>query len=191
MMRKQPVEFPLSEAMIPKLPVLAVVDGKPTGQIYTNARGGILITADEQPDGSVLLKTIPEIHYGGVTSTFTSVAGELIPKTYRSKLSFDQLAVETKLLLGQWVVIGPETRQSTGFGRDIFSQGEGVPEQILIAIRLRQTSRDGIHDRNDIAALRISGDQPHEQQRDTEVEEAESQSHFPAGFVDQERGKTI
>ena len=170
MMRKQSMEFPIYEEgkMIPKLNVLAMVDGQPTGKNYPNACGKIWISTDEQPDGSVLVKTIPEIHYGGVTSKYTSEASELKRTSYISKLQFDQLAVETKLLLGQWVVIGPETRQNTGFGRDIFSQGEGNPEQILMAIRLQQTSKDGIHDRNDIAVLRISDDLLQERQTDGE-----------------------
>jgi len=170
MMRKQSMEFPIYEEgkMIPKLNVLAMVDGQPTGKNYPNACGKIWISTDEQPDGSVLVKTIPEIHYGGVTSKYTSEASELKRTSYISKLQFDQLAVETKLLLGQWVVIGPETRQNTGFGRDIFSQGEGNPEQILMAIRLQQTSKDGIHDRNDIAVLRISDDLIQERQTDGE-----------------------
>ena len=172
MMRKQPVELPIcEEMMIPKLSVLAMVDGKPTGKVYTNACGKIWVSADEQPDGSVLVKTIPEIHHGGITSKFTSEAGQYGRIRYTSKLSFDQLAVETKLLLGQWVVIGPETRQNTGFGRDIFSRGEDNPEQILIAIRLRQTSKDGIHDRNDIAVLKISDNLSHGQQMNNEEPE--------------------
>ena len=160
MMRKQPVEFPIfdEDETIPKLTVMAMVDGQPTGRNYTNACGKIWISTDEQPDGSVWVKTIPEIHHGGITSKYTSEAFEIKRKTYTSKLQFDQLAVETKLLLGQWVVIGPDMRQKTGFGRDIFSRGEGNPEQILMAIRLRQTSKDGIHDRNSIAVLRISDD---------------------------------
>ena len=168
MMRKQPLECPISDEMIPKLPVLTMVDGKPTGQVYSNACGKIWISTDEQPDGSVLVKTIPEIHFGGVIRKYTSEAGEYNRKTYISKLQFDQLAVETKLLLGQWVVIGPETRQNAGFGRDIFSRGEGTPEQIFVAIRLRQTSKDGIHDRNDIAVLRISDDRTQERPMDIE-----------------------
>ena len=174
MMQKQPMEFPINEEgkMIPKLSVLAMVDGKPSGKAYPNACGKIWITTDEQPDGSVLVKTIPEIHYGGVTSKYASEAGVLFRNTYISKLSFDQLAVETKLLLGQWVVIGPEMRQNTGFGRDIFRQGHSAPEQILIAIRLRQTSKDGIHDRNDIAVLRMTDDLSLERQMDRDDKES-------------------
>jgi len=190
MMRKQPVEFPICEEMIPKLPVLAVVDGKPTGKDYPGACGKIWISTDEQPDGSVLIKTIPEIHYGGETGRITSEAGEYTRKVYKSKLQFDQLAVETKLLLGQWVVIGPETRQNTGFGRNIFRQNEGSPEQILIGIRLRQTSKDGIHDRNDIAVLRISDDQSHERQMVMDNRELKHEYHFPEGLSDQEQKKT-
>ena len=171
MMRKQPFECPISEEMIPKLSVFALVDGHPTGKVYPNACGKIWMTTDEQPDGSVLVKTIPEIHFGGVTSKYTSQAGEINRKTYISKLQFDQLAVETKLLLGQWIVIGPETRQNTGFGRDIFRQGESAPEQILIAIRLRQTLKDGIHDRNDIAVIRITDEQSLERQMDRDDKE--------------------
>jgi len=172
MMRKQPTEFPIYEEgkMIPKLSVLAMVDGKPSGKVYHNACGKIWISTDEQPDGSVLVKTIPEIHHGGVTGKYTSEAGILFRTVYTLKLSFDQLAVETKLLLGQWVVIGSETRHNTGFGRDIFSQGEGTPEQILVAIRLSQTGKDGIHDRNDIAVLKISDDQSYERLMDIEEE---------------------
>ena len=187
MMRKQPVEFPIcGDVMIPKLPVLAVVDGYPSGKVYENASGMILITTDEQPDGSVLVKTIPEIHYGGETRKIISEAGDWIPRVYKSKLQFEQLAVETKLLLGQWVVIGPDTRHHTGFGQDIFSQGDGNPEQILIGIRLQQTSKDGIHDRNDIAVLRIS-DEKSMQLEDTE--EMKRESNFPPGLDDQELGK--
>jgi len=172
MMRKQPTEFPIYEEgkMIPKLPVSVIVDGKPNGRVYPNACGKIWISTDEQPDGSVLVKTIPEIHYGGVTSKYTSEASNIKRISYTMKLSFDQLAVETKLLLGQWVVIGPELRQNSGFGRDIFSQGDGNPEQILVAIRLCQTSKDGIHDRNDIAVLKISDEQSDERPMNIEEE---------------------
>ena len=189
MIRKQPAVLPIcEEMMIPKLPVLAMVDGKPTGKVYTNACGKIWMTTDEQPDGSVVVKTVPEIHYGGITRKFTSETGVYERKSYISKLSFDQLAVETKLLLGQWVVIGPETRRNTGFGRDILSRGEDSPEQILVAIRLRQTSKDGIHDRNDIAVLRISDGQSQERQKDTDNEELKTESHFLTGNAGKEQG---
>ena len=188
MMRKQPLEFPICERnMIPKLPVLAVVDGNPGGQVYENAVGKILITTDEQPDGSVLVKTVPEIHYGGKTSKYSSEAGELTRIVFQSKLSFDQLAVETKLLLGQWVVIGPEMRQHAGFGRDILSRGDGDPEQILVGIRLTQTSKDGIHDRNEIAVLRISDEKSSSAWIDDE--EVNTGSDFSPNFADQEPGK--
>ena len=185
LVRKQPLSYPVSEKnIIPKLPVLAVVDGYPSGQVYENATGKILITTDEQPDGSVLVKTIPEIHYGGTTRKISSEASTFTPKAYQSKLSFDQLAVETKLLLGQWVVIGPETRQHAGFGRDILSQGDGDPEQILIGIRLRQTSKDGIHDRNDIAVLRISDEKSNHGLIDDE--DVGMEPYFLPGIVSQE-----
>ena len=188
LMRKQPTEFPTFN-MIPKLPVLAVVDGYPSGQVYENAEGKILITTDEQPDGSVLVKTVPEIHYGGETGKFTSKASQFGREVYKSKLSFDQLAVETTLLLGQWVVIGPDMRQHSGFGRDIFSQGDGDPEQILIGIRLSQTSKDGIHDRNDIAVLRFSDDKTNSALSvDSEMS---TESLFPPTLAEQELGTTM
>jgi hypothetical protein len=187
-MRKIPQNSPPTCEMIPKLPVLALVDGNPSGHVYENACGKILIYADEQPDGSVLLKTIPEIHFGGETRKITSEGGVFTPIVYKSKLQFDQLAVETKLLLGQWVVIGPETRQKTGFGRDILSQGDGDPELILIAIRLRQTSKDGIHGRNDIAVLRITEDGTNPGTMDSV---RKNESLFSPNLADQELGKTM
>jgi len=193
LLRKQQVEFPTwfpdIESTIPKLPVLAVVDGNPSGQVYTNVKGKILISADEQPDGSVIVKTIPEIHYGGVSSKITSEAGLYKRETNISKLQFDQLTVETKLLLGQWVVIGPEMRQNAGFGRDILSRGECDPEQILIGIRLMQTSKDGIHDRNEIAVLNISDDKSNQRQKDDD--ELKEESRFPSNIADQELGRNM
>ena len=186
---KQPLPFPISDTMIPKLPVLAVVDGNASGQVYSNATGVVLITTHEQPDGSVIVKTIPEIHYGGETRRITSEAGEWTPKVYKSKLQFDQLAVETKLLLGQWVVIGSDSRQQRGFGRDIFSQGEGDPEQILIGIRLQQTSKDGIHDRNDIAVFRFSDAKTND--RPIHDDEMNSESNFPPSLTEQELGNSM
>jgi len=158
MMPKQTV-FCFTCETIPKLPVLAVVDGYPTGYVYHNANGVILISTEEQPDGSVIVKTIPEIHYGDDTGEITSVNSAYTRKVYHSKIQFDQLAVETKLLLGQWIVIGADTQGTAGFGRNIFSQDNGVPEKVLIGIRLRQTLKDGIHDRNDIVVTRISNEQ--------------------------------
>lgn len=188
MMGKQPFPFPTCE-MIPKLPVLAVVDGNPSGQVYENAIGVILITTDEQPDGSVLVKTVPEIHYGGETPVITSQVGAFTKKVFKSKLLFDQLAVETKLLLGQWVVIGSDTRQQAGFGRYIFSQGDGDPEQILVGIRLRQTSKDGIHDRNNIAVLRFTDDKATPGQVDSDKRDTET--FFPSSLAEQELGKKM
>ena len=184
---KQPLPFPISDNMIPKLPVLAVVDGYASGQTYSNATGVILISTLEQPDGSVIVTTIPEIHYGGETRRITSEDGDWTPKAYKSKLQFDQLAVETKLLLGQWVVIGSDMRQPAGFGRNIFSQGIGDPEQILMGIRLRQTSKDGIHDRNDIAVFSFSDDKAnlgHVSDVDRVTE-----SSFPPSLAEQELGQ--
>ena len=187
--RKQPLPFPICDDMIPKLPVLAVVDGKPSGKVYTNASGMILISTDEQPDGSVVVKTIPEIHYGGETRQITSEAGIYTPKVYKSKLQFDQLTVEAKLLLGQWVVIGSDMRQQTGFGRYIFSRGDGDPEQILIGIRLSQTSKDGLHDRNDIAVLRFLDDKTNSEQIDDK--ETNTESYLSPSLADQELGKIL
>ena len=183
MLQKQPVEFPTCDT-IPKLPVLAMVDGKPAGKVYENACGKILITTDEQPDGSVLVKTVPEIHFGAETREITAEHGAFRPRVFRSKIQFDQLAVETKLLLGQWVVIGPETRHRAGFGRDILSQGDGDKEQILIGIRLRQTQKDGIHDRNGIAVLKISDDTA--SLRSDNDGERQNVPRYPASLADQE-----
>ncbi len=188
MMNKQPFECPTCET-IPKLPVLAMVDGQPCGRVYSDAKGMILISTEEQPDGSVLVKTVPEIHYGEEVGKLTSEASEFTRKVYIAKLSFDQLAVETKLLLGQWVVIGPETRSHSGFGLDILRQGQGDPEQILIAIRLRQTRKDGIHDRNDIAITKMTDNATSRPPEDGE--EPAKEDEFPASLADQELGKTL
>ena len=186
MMHKQPVDFPTFNP-IPKLPVLALVDGRPSGQVYIDAEGSILISTEEQPDGSVIVKTIPEIHYGEEKGKTTSVGGEWRRAVYKPKISFDQLMVETKLLLGQWVVIGPENRNSSGFGRDILSQNKGTQEDLLIAIRLKQTRKDGIHDRNDIV-LNASNEIRLPQRRDDDDLETLS-NNMPVSLADQELGK--
>jgi hypothetical protein len=177
MTKNQPLAFPTCPT-ITKLPILTVVDGYPTGQDYHNARGFILITTEELPDGSVKLKTVPEIHFGDEAGKITSNGGVYTRQVTKSKLSFDQLAVETKLLLGQWVVIGPDLRKNGGFGRDILTQGNStVPEQIIIAIRLNQTKKDGTHDRNGLA---LTGVKPSEHDSETirptfdEIEDAPS-----------------
>lgn len=185
MMHKQPVEFPTCDP-IPRLPVLAVVDGNLTGQVYSDAKGVILISTEEQPDGSVIIKTIPEIHHGDDVRKPTSSGGVLKRAVYRSKLSFDQLAVETKLLLGQWVVIGPENRHTAGFGQDILSRNKGTSEQILIAIRLQRTRKDGIHDRNDIVILPAQAVETNPSRQNGEDEK---DSGFPTNLADQELGK--
>lgn len=151
MIKNQAVPFP-TRSPISKLPVLASVDGKPSGHTYHNAVGIISVATEELPDGSVKVKTVPEIHYGDETGRITSVTGMYTRDVTIQKLAFDQLTVETKLLLGQWVVIGPDLRKSVGFGRDILTQGSSTdPEQLLFAVRLMQIKKDGIHDRNDIA----------------------------------------
>ncbi|MDR1494269.1 MAG: hypothetical protein LBT05_16360 [Planctomycetaceae bacterium] len=158
MMKNQPLEF-LTCDPIDELPVLNLVDGNVAGRVYRNAKGVILVTTDEQPDGSVIMKTVPEIHFGDESSKYISEGGQYKPLFWQSKLSFDQLEVKTKLLLGQWVIIGPDSRSPGGFGKDILSRGNGDPEQIIIAIRLVQTHKEGIYDRNDIPVLNISKEQ--------------------------------
>jgi hypothetical protein len=171
MMKNQPLEFPTCDP-IPELPILAIVDGNPSGRVYRNVKGVILITTDEQPDGSVIMKTVPEIHFGDESRKVVSEGGVYKPMVWQPKLSFDQLEVKTKLLLGQWVIIGPDSRSPGGFGKDILSRGNGDPEQIIIAIRLVQTQKEGIHDRNDIPVLNISDESESE---DREIEENSEQ----------------
>ena len=173
MVKDQPVEFNTADIM-PSLPVLAIVNGKPVGREYRNAQGKIRVTTDEQPDGSVILTTVPEIHYGEETRKMIAVGGVLSSRTVRPKQTFDQLTVKTKLLLGQWVLIGPTMKNEGGFGNKILSRDMGDPEQILIAIRLVKTQKDGVHDRNDIPILKIrdsktSEEQNHEDEDDLEL----------------------
>ncbi|MDR1385425.1 MAG: hypothetical protein LBJ67_16495 [Planctomycetaceae bacterium] len=168
MMKNQPLEFPTCDP-IAELPVLDLVNGNIAGKVYRNAKGVILITTDEQPDGSVTMKTVPEIHFGNESSKYISEGGSYKPLVWQSKLSFDQLEVKTKLLLGQWVVIAPDSRSPSGFGKDILSHGNGDPEQIVIAIRLVQTHKEGIYDRNDIPVLNIP-----EEKLQTDVENDEN-----------------
>ena len=186
MMKDQPFELPTCDP-IPKLPILAMVDDNLSGHVYSDAKGILLISTDERPDGSVVVKTVPEIHYGEDTKKYTSVGGKFQHSVFKQKITFDQLTVETKLLLGQWVVIGPEMRQSAGFGHDILSRDKGIKEHILIAIRLRQTRKDGIHDRNDLVVLRIPENENQKRQND---EDHETYNDFPESISDQELGKS-
>ena len=135
-----------------RLSLFANVNGEGKGQTYHNAFGVLQLSCQEQLDGSVKMKIVPEIHFGEVVTRTISQGGIMHKVPVHPKHTFDKMAIESHLLLGQWLIIGPNG-ESFGFGNRIFVQEMGDPEQRLIAIRIVQTQHDGIHDRNDIATL--------------------------------------
>ena len=166
-----------------RLSLFAMVDGEALGQTYHKAFGVIQLHCKEENDGSVKITAIPEIHYGDIHSRPVSQNGVKYIENTRNKISMDHLKIDVKLLLGQWLIIGP-TGGQFGVGNRIFVHERGDPEQRLLAIRLVRTQKDGIHDRNDIATL----DWVPEQKEDSHDQEDEPISIEKIKAMESERG---
>lgn len=111
-------------------------NGNLCGQTYTDVLGLIQISGISQNNGKARLTIIPILEYGITERRVRVHNGLMFQENGRPRYQYKSLTVSLDLLPGQWVILGPVSRESTGAGRAFFIRGAEEGEQKMIAIRL-------------------------------------------------------
>ena len=117
-----------------------------SGTTYDDAQGFISARAFPQPDGTVNVELIPEIHYGPIQRQWTAgEAGYQIEAGQQRKI-LDHLKMEVNLSLGQSLMVS-STLDAKGVGDALFvDRDNGDPQKKVFLIRLARTQRDELFD---------------------------------------------
>ena len=121
---------------LPEIFLFRQENGKMHGETYTNALGGLLVSAEANRDGSAQIQMLPVLEHGVSGRRFRTVAGMVIQEESRPRHTFESLMITQRLLPGQWIILGATTLDSAGAGKVFFTRTSPVPEQRLLAIRL-------------------------------------------------------
>jgi hypothetical protein len=137
--RKQRSEIQASE-VYPSLPLLVNNGRELSGRTYAQAQAIYALRVDPQPDRTVLVELIPELHFGPLQWRWTrgeDDAGILRQAQVRDHDVFQQLRMSVKLAPGQMLVLMglPDAGSRLGQYFHTTSSPEG-PQQKLILIRL-------------------------------------------------------
>ena len=117
-------------------------NGQLCGQTYTDALGLICITGQTLPSGKARLTIVPELEYGVMETKIRMVQAVSFQESGRPRYQYKPLTVALDLLPGQWIILGPVSRESTGAGRAFFIRGAGNGDQKIMAIRLVNMKQD-------------------------------------------------
>lgn len=127
------------------LPVLVCDPQGVQGDEYSDAQGVLAVQSYPEADGRVRLRFVPEIQHGERKLRFVGKQGIARLEPTRAKRSFNDMAVEATLGLGQMLVLSCETSRPGSLGHRFFScQKDGKQEQKLLVIRLSQTQHDDL-----------------------------------------------
>lgn len=117
-------------------------NGHLCGRTYTDALGLICVKGETLPNGRARLTIVPEMEYGVTETKYRSFHGMSIQESGRPRHQYKSLTVSMDLLPGQWIILGPVSRDCTGTGRAFFIRGTQDGEQKIMAIRLAKLKRD-------------------------------------------------
>jgi hypothetical protein len=126
--------------LIPEVPLLVAIDGELEGRTYVDAQAIFAIEVTPQPDQSVKLRLIPELHHGPQKRRY--VGGEdgiLHQEAKRDRRVFKELEITTSLSPGEMLVMMgcPDARGKLGGYFHLVDVAAGR-QQKLIIIRLAQ-----------------------------------------------------
>lgn len=109
------------------------------GSELQNARCVLQMTATEYGDGWVVVRFLPQIHHGAMTTRYSvSDAGEQQPMRQKVHPLYEQ-QFELKLHAGETVVIGYQQRDDWTSGRMLFQEdGLSARSERMVVLKLEQ-----------------------------------------------------
>ncbi len=121
---------------LPEFSRIWTENGQLSGQTYTDVLGLIQITGTPQSNGRAKLTVMPLLEYGVPERRVRVHNGVILQENGRPRYPFRSLTVSLDLLPGQWLILGPASRESSGAGHALFIRGAEDGEQKILAIRL-------------------------------------------------------
>ncbi len=121
---------------LPEFSRIWTENGSLCGQTYQNVLGLIQMVGVPLHNGRARLTAVPVLEYGVPERRVRVRSGVLLQEDRRPQYPYKSLAVSMDLLPGQWMILGPVSRKSTGAGQAFFIRGTEDGELKMMAIRL-------------------------------------------------------
>ncbi len=137
----------IASGIYPELPVLPVLMSESrqiSGQTYYDAQGLFALKSYPQPDGTVRLQLVPELHHDQPRQRWVGGQGMMRLETSRPKRAFDDLTLSANLAPGSMLVISSLRDRPGSLGHYFFTEDDGKLQQKLLIVRLTQTQPDAL-----------------------------------------------
>lgn len=134
--------IPTLDQPVDRIPVFSDEGGFFSAETYYDATTSLSVAVKPISDGSVEFELTPFLTFGQAQPITRYRYGQLIRTTDQPTKTFDQLRCHLPLRPGQFLVIGPSHRNTSGLGHYFFTQGIGDFDQKIIVIRLLFTQHD-------------------------------------------------
>ncbi len=121
---------------LPEFSRMWTENGHLCGQTYKDVQGLIQVTGVPLNTGRARLTVMPVLEYGVPERRVRVHSGVTFNEIGRPRHQYKSLSVSMDLLPGQWMILGPISRETTGAGRAFFVRGSADGEQKMMAIRL-------------------------------------------------------
>jgi hypothetical protein len=120
-----------------ELPLLWHTGDHLAGRTLAQAQCILALTAEAEKDGHVRLRLVPEVHHDQPKREYRGSEGQLRIDIARPKQSFEELAVDVHLAVGQMIVIGGLDDHPGSMGHCFLArQTPQGPERKIIVVRL-------------------------------------------------------
>jgi hypothetical protein len=117
--------------------------GRVQGASFADAQCLFSLIATAGSDGRTRLQLTPEIEHGELRNRWVPVEGSLVNQVGKTQQVYDQLRIDTTLVAGQTLVIGP-SHEAGGLGQHFFTLQVPTPRRTLLLIRIAQTQQDDL-----------------------------------------------
>ncbi len=129
--------------------------GRVQGDAFREAQCLFSLHAIPNANGQTQLQLTPEIEHGDLKNRWVPIDGSLVHQVGKDREVYQHLRIESSLLAGQTLVVGP-TETSSGLGQHFFTSAAPTPRRTMLLIRMAQTQQDELFQNNERSEVLVS-----------------------------------